>query len=289
MKCLWSLLLALRVVWASKLSRERAFVDTANCKGSACCGMAHYPVGDPRRGGATQFSSVFSVPGLPEAVVDDSITDFIYFNIFFAGGAPSGVMNQFVPQLMLGQPLCNSTGWPWYKPLWNCDATHYIFGSQYFFEIKNRTTEKTESHAATGDVYPVSPGEKLYTKFALDSEYVWTLEMGVVGDGARISVLRVPEPYMGLLRDETDSWDEPAFNRTFVNSCWELYGMRDRAHYPSSGSVSEMLVERPENAEWEWFTDWVEDEVPDCPGAPTSTISEEHNATTQRVVWSLGW
>ena len=270
----------------SLLSRRGRGAQDA-CKGSACCGMAHYPVGDPQLG-TTIFSSVFDVPGLPTAEVDTSITDFIYFNIFFAGGAPSGLMNQFVPQLMLGEPLCNSTGPPYYKPLW-CAAKSYIFGTQYFMEVHNTTTNKTDSHAAAGAVFETTPGERLFTEFSLGEDWTWTLKMGVVGDEDRVSVLEAFAPYMGLLASETRSWSEPAFDHVNVNSCWELYGMRDREHYPSTGSTNAMTIARPPGSAWDWDTAWVEDETPTCPGAPTSAIAETHNETHQVVTWTLSF
>jgi hypothetical protein len=61
-------------------------------------------------------------------------------------------MNQFVPQLMLGNPLDGSSGPPDYKPLWNQRKT-WVFGAQYFFEIFNATKNATQGHAATGTTY----------------------------------------------------------------------------------------------------------------------------------------
>ena len=66
-------------------------------------------------------------------------------------------MNQFVPQLMLGNPLCDSTGPPLYKPIWH-EHTTWVIGSQYFFELFNHTANKTEGHAATGELFDVKAG-----------------------------------------------------------------------------------------------------------------------------------
>ena len=50
-------------------------------------------------------------------------------------------MNQFVNQLMLGQPLYGSTGPPSYNPL--CmPAPTWIFAAQYFMEIFPNGTAK---------------------------------------------------------------------------------------------------------------------------------------------------
>lgn len=82
---------------------------------------------------------------------------------------------------MLGEPLCNSTGPPLYKPLWEHHTT-WVFGSQYFMEINNHTSNHTaEGHAATGDLYEAKVGEILYTRFELSKDWVWTLTMGVKG------------------------------------------------------------------------------------------------------------
>ena len=72
---------------------------------------------------------------------------YIYFNIQFRN-SKSGLMNQFVPQLMLGNPCCNSTNEPHYQPQFTCKTSTWIFSAQYFFEIiKNGAPE---AHAATG-------------------------------------------------------------------------------------------------------------------------------------------
>merc|ERR1712227_1084139 len=94
---------------AEPLARDRSRVgrrDGESCAGNICAGMAHYAV-DP----GVHFYAEFDVPGMQEAPVDGSVTDYIYFNIFF-GNPPTGKMNQFVPQLMLGEALTSSTGPP---------------------------------------------------------------------------------------------------------------------------------------------------------------------------------
>ena len=63
------------------------------------------------------LEAVFTVPPLP-AAFDLSMTYYDYFNIFFdrAYAPPGAKFNQFVPQLMLGAALCNSSNFPNYKP-----------------------------------------------------------------------------------------------------------------------------------------------------------------------------
>ena len=253
------------------------------CMDSLCAGMAHYPVGED-----IKFFAEFDVPGLPTAPVDGSTSAFIYFNIFFADSKPNRRMNQFVPQHMLGDPLSSSSGPPLYKPIWH-NYTSWVFGAQYFFEVFNVTANATEPHAATGPTFPAQQGEVLWTEFTVDAAAVWTLSMGVVGDAARTSVLAVPAPYMGLLA-ETASWAEPTYDSASVNACWELYGVADRAHYPSTGSRYAMTIARGEAAAaFPWFTNWTEIEEPTCPGAPASAIREAHDDTKQTVLWDISW
>ena len=68
----------------------------------------------------------FVMPGKPAKT--DGICFYIYFNIFFSGKG-DGQMNQFVPQLMLGNSLTNSSGPPDYKPIW-VHHDEWTFSSQ---------------------------------------------------------------------------------------------------------------------------------------------------------------
>ena len=57
---------------------------------------------------------------------------FAYYNIDWQAAGPKGSdarMNQFVPQLMLGNPLDGSSGPPLYKPKWHAHKT-WCFGAQ---------------------------------------------------------------------------------------------------------------------------------------------------------------
>ena len=67
-------------------------------------------------------------------------------------------MNQFVPQLILGNALDGTSGPPDYKPHWGHHET-YMFGAHYFFEHTNG------SGAAYGKLFPAYVGETLYTSF----------------------------------------------------------------------------------------------------------------------------
>ena len=195
---------------------------------------------------------------------------------------------------MLGEPLCNSTNYPDYKPLWAHHST-WVFGSQYFFELFNETTHENYGRAATGPLYPAHKGEVLWTSFELSESHVWTLSMGVKGDKTRTSRVIAHKPYMGMLDrpnipkvNRTSSWAEPTFANANVNSCWELYGMRDRAHFPSSGSKYDWRTTTSEPNSIKWDTNWnARLEWSNCSGAPNATISERHNATVQDVFWNI--
>ena len=123
----------------------------AGCNGGLCLGMhggpheggsSAYPVGNASQG----FTSVHSTMTVPEPPVAlDGITYYIWTDIFF-GDASLGAMNQFVPQLVLGNALDGSSGAPAYTPHWGEHQT-WAFGAHYFFETHNATTGATQGHA----------------------------------------------------------------------------------------------------------------------------------------------
>lgn len=266
-------------------SAPRGALD--DCKAGLCGGMAHYEVAPGMR-----FYSTFNVPGLPKnkTAIAEDITFFIYANIFFNdGGVEQGRMNQFVPQLMLGQPLSGSTGPPDYDPIWSTELT-WVFAAQYFMEIYDNSTAK----AAAGPKFPCAEGDVLYTEFALDAdavtgEWIWKQTMGVVNDTSRISTLVIAQPYMGLLvSNGTSSWKEAAYAHAYYNTCWELYGIAPYGltHYPSSASVYDIrTILGPSQAArpFPWQSEWSSVEFATCPGHPSSTFSELHNETQQDV------
>jgi hypothetical protein len=62
------------------------------------------------------------------------------------------------------------------------------------------------------------------------------LGMGVVGDESRTSTVVADKPFMGLVPESTTSWAEEEYSQCHVNTCWELYGVTDEDHFPSSGA-----------------------------------------------------
>lgn len=255
----------------------------ASCGNHLCSGFAWYPTAV-----ANSFGAVFNVPALPtnaSAYLD--LTYYIYFNIFFHNYEPAGaIFNQFVPQLMLGQALSNSTGPPNYDAVWG-NYSSYVFSAQYFFEIINESNVSVPK-AVAGDVYQCVPGESLWTQFTQSHDHVWTLTMGVVGDPTRTSVVVAPRPFMGLVSG-TSSWSEATYDEVHVNSCWELYDASpwDRAHWPGSGSIFNMQIDTQIPGGIAWVTNWTNGDAMNCSGHPNTTIAEKHSPTQQNVTWEL--
>jgi len=98
----------------------------------------------------TSFQSTFEVPPLPEYFDTESMTYYDYFNIYFDGAyqPKGGKFNQFVPQLMLGNALAQSTGPPKYDPIWvQLDSWH--FGAQYFMGIYKNQSYNVDNPTAS--------------------------------------------------------------------------------------------------------------------------------------------
>lgn len=256
-----------------------------DCGNHLCSGFAWYPTAVDNT-----FSADFNVPALPtNATAFLDLTYYIYFNIFFPNYQPAGgVYNQFVPQLMLGQALSNSTGPPLYNPVWG-NYSSYVFSSQYFFEIIDAVTNASVPKAVTGEVFPCAPGEALWTLMTQSAAREWTLSMGVVGDPSRTSEVVAPAPFMGLLPG-TSSWGEATYSDVHVNSCWELYDASpwDRAHWPGSGSTFHMQVDTGTPGSIAWATNWSSTgSAMNCTGHPNTTTAEAHSPAQQNVTWAL--
>lgn len=239
------------------------------------------------------YESVFDVPPIPDAFDAETMTYYDYFNIYWRANPDGGWMNQFVPQLMLGNALCNSSNAPDYHPHW-AKLTGWAIGAQYFFGVcdegsdgaYNCTAQSWTDKAATGALVPVEEGELIYTKFELSDEYVWTLSMGVVGDetGARSSVVVVDRPFMGLVNTST-SWAEPTYDEVYAGACWEDYNMAPGS-YPKFWHHNVTVVS---NAPGDWWNAWQLDASPTCSWAPDQTIDDavsDDNAT-QVAHWNI--
>ena len=124
-----------------------------------------------------------------------------------------GFMNQFVPQLELGEALCGSTGPPEYQT-GACSIIdplqQWVIQSQYFFGVLNHSGVPDPSgvswtgHAVTGETIPVFPGEVVVTNFTQLMNGTWLLQFSVdesatgpiPGRGSVMSVVQVDHPYM---------------------------------------------------------------------------------------------
>ena len=262
-------------------------------------GNASYPVAWNGKS-ATFINVTMTVPNLPHKTTN--ITYYIWTDIFFGDGL-YGRMNQFVPQLLLGDVLDSSTGPPYYKPKFHHHDT-WVFGSHYFWELYNTTTTKTTSHAAYGQLFPTWPGEVLYTSFELKvannnnkekgmvtHSPKWILTMGVVGDDSRVSELVISQPYMGMGSDwehqPSTSWLEEPYHNMCINSCWELYGATDNDHLPTSGSRYEITIHQPttnnnNNTFFNFISSWEQDEGNGI--CPSCTVQESHTNQDQSII-----
>lgn len=261
-------------------------------------GPASYPVSWQKHLlTGTTIRSRMIVPDLPAQT--DGITYYIWTDVFF-GDAGLGRMNQLVPQLILGKALDGSSGPPDYKPQWGARHENWMFGSHYFFEIYNVTTESVDAHAAYGQLHPVEAGEVLWTEFKLEGggdgcdadSPRWVLTMGVEGDYSRTSDLTIDRPYMGLGMDsswgtnKTHSWAEESYHNLCINACWELYGADDARHLPSSGSSFDIAIAQPKPHAFDFLSDWEQDEGK-VDGCPSSTVKEMHTSSIQHILWDI--
>ena len=242
-----------------------------NCRLDADA-TGRYPTnGNPE----TNYYAEFNIPPLPSSFNPNQITFYIYFNMFF-DGLGIDEYNQFVPQLMLGGCLCNSTESPDYKPIW-CTFTDWYIGSQYFFTTDNHKT----AHAVTGDLIKVSPGDIVYTQFTLDSSsFIWRLKMGVKGTN-KVSIVEADKPFMGLIKDY-QSWNASEFVSAVIGSDWELYGLDNKDNYPPYMNYTMNITTSKAANFW---SNWVYHQDNTCDFQPTHYLKNiTNNAETQQIV-----
>lgn len=268
--------------------------DTCHA-GALCVGPGQlYPLG---RVPGVQWSSRFVVPSLPAKFNTNTMTYYDYLNVFWRTNPKGGYMNQFVPQLMLGNALANSTNAPFYKPIWIKMSSWHV-GAQYFMGLCGASSDCSNNNwipkAATGELVAVTPGEVVETSFELKEEqgccknstrYVWELRIGVVGGGPqRQSIVIADRPFMGLL-NSTTSWGEAIYDDVYVGSCLENYNMQSAASYPPKWEIDVTVKDAPGRDEMFWH-DWRLEHEPGCPWQPISSISNEiEEKTGQHVTW----
>jgi len=264
--------------------------DTCHA-GALCVGPGQmYPLG---RVPGVIWKSRFVVPELPVKFETASMTYYDYLNIFWRDNPKGGFMNQFVPQLMLGNPLANSTNAPDYKPIW-IEMNSWHIGAQYFMGLCGESSDckKWIPKAATGRLVAVEPGEVVETSFSLkevthcckETQLVWTLHIGVVGGGPdRQSIVVSDRPFMGLL-NSTFSWGESTYDNIYVGSCLENYNMQIPDNYPTRWQIDVAVVDAPGRDENFWH-DWRLDHGPSCPWQPVSTLANAIDKKSQHVKW----
>lgn len=238
--------------------------------------------------GGSRFEAKFVVPPLP-AIFDMSMTYYNYFNIYFDhANRPKGAkFNQFVPQLMLGTALANSSGPPDYTPQW-LELKSWHFGSQYFMGITEdeANDDDFKAFAAVGELHPVEPGEYLRTSMILSNDaLVWTLTMEVIGDRKRKSSVTVKKPFMGLL-NTTFSWAE--YKATRAGSCWENYNMVNATSFPPYWHEVQTLSSPTSG---DWWTKWeaTTNSNNSCQLSSSVDVSSfvTDNGVTQRSMWNI--
>lgn len=230
---------------------------------------------------------------------------------------------------MLGSVLDGSTGPPDYNATFSVTST-WIFQAQYFFMLNATDGSGELPKAAVGETFACEAGETLFTAFSVAEGFAgpeWTLSMGVVGDATRVSSVRAPQPFMGLLNDETQSWGEAAYDHVqrvqsnvqmgaadslpvlrtrrpyspalsliaashlhasfSVNGCWELYSVDTPSAFPSTGSDVMWTTTTYAPNSIPWFRNWTNIEVPTCDGAPKAIFSDSVSPTSQQVDWTI--
>jgi hypothetical protein len=263
--------------------------------GALCVGPGHmYPIG---RQPEVQIYSTFQVPPLPNNFDTANNTYYDYLNIFWRSQPTGGYMNQFVPQLMLGNALANSTNYPDYEPKWiQLDSWH--IGAQYFMGI---CRDPTTSHcpndwiakAATGKLVTVFPGEVIETSFELvpvRNRFEWHLRMGVVGDVARSSIVVADTPFMGLLNNSSNRWMDGLYENVYVGSCLENYGMQGPDNYPQTWQI-DVSIRSPTvlpvtAGGGSWWSDWRLEHERSCDWQPQSLVSSRNGSHWQTAIWN---
>jgi hypothetical protein len=285
------------------------------CHPLLCVGPSqdHYPIGHEP---GVIFTSRFRVPPLPKIYDSDTMTYYDYYNIFWRQQPQGGFMNQFVPQLMLGNVLANSSNFPHYEPQWLVLDTWHI-GAQYFFALpcnennnnNNNSTTTTSSQkkdpcwiakAATGKLIPVQPGQVIETTFTLLQEeeeeeeeegvandnnindWQWHLRMGVVGGHpSQWSLVVAKTPFMGLVSNTT--WQDDIYLNVTVGSCLENYNLHISDNYPETWEIAMDILVPDRAPQWD---DWIQHDNQYCDWVPQSTLASVEGSTWQRATWN---
>jgi hypothetical protein len=256
--------------------------------GALCAGPSGQAYSIGRQTGPLLYST-FRVPPLPSSDRREETTYYDYFNIFWPRGPGGAYMNQFVPQLMLGNALANSTNYPDYNPKWIVLDTWHV-GAQYFMGLcfSKDCDRNWIPKAATGDLFAVYEGELIETSFSLvpvEDRFEWHLAIGAQDDPSRRSVVVADRPFMGLLGNATQNWMEDQYERIYVGSCLENYGMKGPRDYPSSWEI-EVNVQSSNIHDWSSWTMWHDKS---CKWQPDSSIINVQGPDWQTAFWRCSY
>lgn len=254
------------------------------------------------------------VPPIPPTLRPEQGTVYYYLNLVMPDDGNSdvtnstkgyGFMNQFVPQLELGEALCGSTGQEGAFQPGACSIVdplrHWVIQSQYFYGVLNHSGVLDPSgvswtgYAVTGETVAVFPGEIVITNFTQLSNGTWLLQLSVEqkeptesagsvaaaprkpirGRGPTMSIVHVDYPYM----NPKFSWLDSDFNHTLVGACNEVYNLQQRStdiNRPLKMSITVSDVgqgpkptgsTQPVRDRPSWMVDWAVNEgLPQCRG-----------------------
>ena len=227
---------------------------------------------------SASYYSEFNVPPLPPSFDPRSMTYYIYVDMHMNPDG-QGEDNQFVPQLMLGNVLCNSTNTGNYKPSW-CILDEWHIQAQYFFQTNNTKV----GHAVTGELIKVKVGDIIYLEFIYDEEqFIWIVNIGVKDNQDLKSTIYATQPYMGLLSANTTSWTEPAYKTAHIGAQWELYGMEEKQNYPLYMNYTVIVKSNDGPADW-WQT-WQVNATSPCQYQP---MMYQNSSLTQDNTEQIG-
>jgi len=69
-----------------------------------------------------------------------------------------------------------------------------------------------------------------------------------------------------------------------IHPSQEIYGGKDSAHLPSTGSNYRITITRGHQQSYPWVDEWDQDEGAKC---IVNEITESHTAMIQQVVWNI--
>mmetsp|Transcript_26305 Transcript_26305/g.43656 ORF Transcript_26305/g.43656 Transcript_26305/m.43656 type:complete len:332 (+) Transcript_26305:50-1045(+) len=256
--------------------------------GNVCAGGARVPAGP-----GWKYASSFEAPPYPPDFTPHNATIFYYFNLLSKG--------QFVPQLILGNGLCNGTGPPHYTCS-SCDpspatSVQWYMQAQYFWtghdpdsmqqhrcplNRRSRSFEQTAGtcHVIAGPLIPVHPGELVTTTFTIDGTHTWHASIATP-DGKQSSI-KVPYEYM----EHYQMWPKSVG----LGTCMEVDDLMSRRYYPPHCPEITVTITAPPGTADGWQQPWHITEDPTCKFGPSaSTVASSQSALTSTTIINYRW